>query len=93
MNNSKHISLYPALQLGLFTFCLLAMSTSTYAEKADQADQYKPVINHFKHHFQMVSKMKKKMSKRAVRFVHVTACTHAQDTSKEKDICKGLNKK
>lgn len=68
------------------------MSISTYAEKADQANKYKPAVIHFKQSFQMVNKMKK-MAKRAVGFIHITACAHAHGSSKEKDVCKGLDKK
>ncbi len=55
--------------------------------------KYQPVVEHFKQSFQMANGLKIKMSKRTVLFAHISACAHAQDRSKQKDACKGLNKK
>lgn len=79
--------------LGFIFLIMLIFSTTSYADKTAPTNKHQPVAEHFKQSFQMANGLKKKMSKRAVRFAHVTACAHAQDTSKEKDACKGLNKK
>lgn len=93
INKIKNIRSGNSFYLGFIFLVMLIFSTTSYAEKADSTNKYQPVIEHFKQSFQMANGLKMKMSKRAVRFAHVTACAHAQDTSKENGVCKGLNKK
>lgn len=80
-------------RLGFIFLTILIFSTTSYADKTAPTNKHQPVAEHFKQSFQVANGLKMKMSKRAVRFAHITACAHAQDTSKEKDVCKGLNKK